>query len=164
MKWRNSELQQFSKIHYINKHIKEYIDGDHNLNSMEISEENEENKEYKTSAKNQVCEKYFSSIMIFLIVINYSLKYHGFSTYQSFLYFQYVAAAVVSGIASLSIGTVLGFSAILIPQLVEEGFLDSDKSTESSWIGKNRLSQRRKEFAQNYCLKQRTVIVFCCIS
>ena len=41
----------------------------------------------------------------------------------------------MSGIASLSIGTVLGFSAILIPQLVAEGILDSDKSTDSSWIG-----------------------------
>ena len=48
---------------------------------------------------------------------------------------QYVAAGVVSGIASLSIGTVLGFSAILIPQLIDEGIIDSDKSTEASWIG-----------------------------
>ena len=49
---------------------------------------------------------------------------------------QYVAAGVVSGIASLSIGTVLGFSAILIPQLIDEGIIDSDKSTEASWIGR----------------------------
>ena len=48
---------------------------------------------------------------------------------------QYLAAGVVSGLASLSIGTVLGFSAILIPQLVDEGVLESDKSTYASWIG-----------------------------
>ena len=52
------------------------------------------------------------------------------------MFLQYVAAGIVSGIASLSIGTVLGFSAILIPQLIDEGIIDSDKSTDASWIGK----------------------------
>jgi hypothetical protein len=37
---------------------------------------------------------------------------------------------------SLSIGTVLGFSAILLPQLEEENALRS-KSAEASWIGDN---------------------------
>ena len=55
-------------------------------------------------------------------------------TYHNII-LQYVAAGIVSGIASLSIGTVLGFSAILIPQLIDEGIIDSDKSTEASWIG-----------------------------
>ena len=41
---------------------------------------------------------------------------------------------MVSGVASLSIGTVLGFSAILIPQLVAEGHLTSPKSAQASWI------------------------------
>ena len=58
---------------------------------------------------------------------------------------QYVAAGVVSGLASLSIGTVLGFSAILMPQLVEEGFLDSDKSSYASWIGMSLFYQWAKQ-------------------
>ena len=45
---------------------------------------------------------------------------------------QFLSAAVVSGIASASIGTVLGFSAVLLPELREElGVLDKD---EASWI------------------------------
>ena len=41
---------------------------------------------------------------------------------------------MVSGLASLTIGTVLGFSAILIPQLVAEGHLSSSGQKEASWI------------------------------
>ena len=51
------------------------------------------------------------------------------------MYLQYLAACIVSGVASTSIGTVLGFSAILLPQLDDEGLLNS-KSPEASWIGK----------------------------
>ena len=40
----------------------------------------------------------------------------------------------MSGLASLTIGTVLGFSAILIPQLVAEGHLSSSGQKEASWI------------------------------
>ena len=53
----------------------------------------------------------------------------------SFFFLQYLAACIVSGLASLSIGTVLGFSAILLPQLEQEGHIDP-KSQEASWIGK----------------------------
>ena len=53
-----------------------------------------------------------------------------------FPHFQYLAACIVSGVASLSIGTVLGFSAILLPQLESEGHIEA-KSQESSWIGKS---------------------------
>ena len=45
-----------------------------------------------------------------------------------------MAACIVSGIASLSIGTVLGFSAILLPQLVDENVIE-EKSEDASWIG-----------------------------
>ena len=44
---------------------------------------------------------------------------------------QFLSAAVVSGVATVSIGTVLGFSAILLPQLESEMMLSSD---EKSWI------------------------------
>ena len=47
---------------------------------------------------------------------------------------QYLSALVVSGMCCLSIGTVLGFSAILLPQLEEEGKFAA-KSEEASWIG-----------------------------
>ena len=47
-----------------------------------------------------------------------------------------MAASIVSGVASLSIGTVLGFSAILLPQLESEGLVVA-KSQEASWIGKS---------------------------
>ena len=53
--------------------------------------------------------------------------------------FQYLTGLFFLSTASLSIGTVLGFSAILLPQLEDEtGF--SSKSAEASWIGK--LQQR----------------------
>ena len=54
---------------------------------------------------------------------------------KGFSLLQYLAACIVSGVASTSIGTVLGFSAILLPQLDDEGLVDS-KSQEASWIGK----------------------------
>ncbi|XP_023335245.1 facilitated trehalose transporter Tret1 isoform X2 [Eurytemora carolleeae] len=44
---------------------------------------------------------------------------------------QFLAAAVVSGVATVSIGTVLGFSAILLPQLEKEVELSED---DISWI------------------------------
>ena len=50
---------------------------------------------------------------------------------------QYLVLCIVSGLASLSIGTVLGFSAILLPQLEDEGQLGKN-SSESSWIGKEK--------------------------
>ncbi len=46
-----------------------------------------------------------------------------------------MALAVVSGLGSLSIGTVLGFSAILLPQLEHEGVVAA-KSEQASWIGR----------------------------
>lgn len=41
---------------------------------------------------------------------------------------QYLSAGVVSGIATVSIGTVLGFSAILLPQLGQEVDLSKDEA------------------------------------
>lgn len=51
-----------------------------------------------------------------------------------------MAAGIVSGVASLSIGTVLGFSAILLPQLEDEGIIQP-MSPEASWIGKYYLTK-----------------------
>eukprot|EP00095_Tigriopus_kingsejongensis_P012514 maker-scaffold455_size166772-snap-gene-0.29 protein:Tk12514 transcript:maker-scaffold455_size166772-snap-gene-0.29-mRNA-1 annotation:"hypothetical protein BRAFLDRAFT_82927" len=47
--------------------------------------------------------------------------------------FQFLAAGLITCLASASIGTVLGFSAILLPQLESDGTLSS-KSSEASWI------------------------------
>lgn len=44
---------------------------------------------------------------------------------------QILAAGVVSGVATVSIGTVLGFSAVLLPELEQEVHLDKD---QASWI------------------------------
>ena len=54
---------------------------------------------------------------------------------------QYLSALVVSGMCCLSIGTVLGFSAILLPQLEEEGRFAA-KSEEASWIGNTHHPRR----------------------
>ena len=51
-----------------------------------------------------------------------------------FFYFQFVSGGIVLVTTSLSVGMVLGFSAILLPQLEDEDILAS-KSEEASWIG-----------------------------
>jgi hypothetical protein len=47
---------------------------------------------------------------------------------------QYLSAIVVLSLVSVSIGCVLGFSAILLPQMENEGLINA-KSEEASWIG-----------------------------
>ena len=49
---------------------------------------------------------------------------------------QYLAALVVSGLGNVSIGTVVGFSAVLLPQLEDEGIVAA-KSDQASWIGES---------------------------
>lgn len=48
---------------------------------------------------------------------------------------KYVAGGVVLATVSVGVGTVLGFSAILLPQLENEGLMRA-KSDEGSWIGR----------------------------
>jgi hypothetical protein len=48
--------------------------------------------------------------------------------------FKYLAGGFILCTVSMSIGTVLGFSAILLPQLEDESLMSS-KSPEASWIG-----------------------------
>ena len=52
----------------------------------------------------------------------------------------------MSGLASLSIGTVLGFSAILLPQLESEEIIEA-KSEEGSWIGKSTVWKFKNSIA-----------------
>ena len=48
---------------------------------------------------------------------------------------QYLAGGFILCTVSMSIGTILGFSAILLPQLEEENLISS-KSHQASWIGR----------------------------
>ncbi len=57
------------------------------------------------------------------------------------LSWQYPAAGLVSGLGGVSIGTVLGFSAVLLPQLEDEGHLEEGGS-KASWIGETTVSIR----------------------
>jgi hypothetical protein len=50
------------------------------------------------------------------------------------LVLKYLAGGFILCTVSMSIGTVLGFSAILLPQLEDESLISS-KSPEASWIG-----------------------------
>ena len=60
--------------------MKHYIDVEYNLNKMEILEANDESKEYKTSAKNQVPEHViFCSV---LIILNFTLMHHDLFNHQ----------------------------------------------------------------------------------
>jgi hypothetical protein len=42
-----------------------------------------------------------------------------------FIIYQYLSALVVSGLGCVSIGTVFGFSAILLSQMDEEGLIEA---------------------------------------
>ena len=80
--------------------------------------------------------------------------------------FQYIAGCVVSGLASMSIGTVFGFSAILIPQLVSEGLMTSSKSSEASWVASlSNIGQLFGSLMAGYlagsCGRKRTIIFLC---
>ena len=68
-----------------------------------------------------------SFFVVIETVIKCKRNYH-------FFYFKFVSGGIVLVTTSLSVGMVLGFSAILLPQLEDEDILAS-KSEEASWIG-----------------------------
>ncbi len=62
------------------------------------------------------------------------------TVYDNCTYFilQYVAGGIVLITVSMTLGTMFGFSAILLPQLEDENIMKA-KSDEASWVGKKVL-------------------------
>ncbi len=85
---------------------------------------------------------FFSNVFFHIYLFYYSkIALQDLQTvYDNCTYFiwQYVAGGIVLITVSMTLGTMFGFSAILLPQLEDENIMKA-KSDEASWVGKKVL-------------------------